>query len=87
MPRVGLFLSYLSMMMVLVQGPLVGWLSRRRSDGFLMVAGGLILPVGFAAFASASPASDRPSGPGNISGKRVRMVARKVIPFLQAAQQ
>lgn len=55
MTEVGFFLSYLSILMALVQGPLIGWLAPRIPDQYLMVAGGLILAAGFAAFSFSAP--------------------------------
>lgn len=51
---VGLFLSLLSGLMVLVQGPVLGALARRASDRTLVLTGGMILAVSFLIFTSES---------------------------------
>lgn len=43
----GAFFSILSLMMVVVQGPVLSWVSRRVSEGPLVVLGNLILGVNF----------------------------------------
>ena len=47
---VGLFFSYLSVLMVLVQGPGLTWASRRASDRALVLVGGLLLGCSFLLF-------------------------------------
>ena len=43
----GLYFSFLSVVMVFVQGPLLGWASKRASDASLVISGSLILSVSF----------------------------------------
>ena len=43
----GIFFSILSLLMVLVQGPLLGFLSKKISDSKLIIAGSLILGTNF----------------------------------------
>ena len=50
--EVGVFFSVLSVLMVVVQGPLLTTLSKRHSAGRLMVAGSLFLAIGFVLFTS-----------------------------------
>lgn len=50
----GAFFSVLSIMMVLVQGPVLGFLSKRASDWFLACVGSFILCVSFFGFLSAN---------------------------------
>ncbi|MEM8934434.1 MAG: MFS transporter, partial [Acidobacteriota bacterium] len=52
MREVGLFLSYLSVLMAITQGPILGWFARRLSDRQLILRGGLILPLGFSGIAT-----------------------------------
>jgi len=47
---VGLFFSYLSALMVLVQGPGLAWASKRASDRTLVLLGGLLLGGSFLLF-------------------------------------
>jgi MFS family permease len=47
---VGLFFSYLSALMVLVQGPGLTWASKRASDRSLVLVGGLLLGGSFLLF-------------------------------------
>ncbi len=47
---VGLFFSYLSVLMVLVQGPGLTWASKRASDRTLVLVGGLLLGGSFLLF-------------------------------------
>jgi DHA1 family tetracycline resistance protein-like MFS transporter len=55
-PRgVGLFFSYLSALMVIVQGPLLRVVSRRFTDRTLASVGGIILAGSFPLFAARSP--------------------------------
>ena len=50
--QTGLFFTVLSLMMVIVQGPVLGRLSKKCSDTFLMAAGSTILVFGFLLFAT-----------------------------------
>ena len=50
--QTGIFFTVLSVLMVLVQGPLLGALSGRLSDVTLIVGGSLTLALGFALFSS-----------------------------------
>lgn len=43
----GAFFALMSVMMVLVQGPLLSWLARRVSEKALIIAGGVILGPSF----------------------------------------
>lgn len=52
--QIGLFFSFLGLTTVLVQGPLLGSLSRRLSDRALVLCGGVILAAGFYFFTSRS---------------------------------
>ncbi len=45
--RVGIFFSILSFMMILVQGPVLRKVSKMLSDGWLVLAGNLLLGTGF----------------------------------------
>ncbi|HXV61237.1 MAG TPA: MFS transporter [Vicinamibacteria bacterium] len=55
--ELGLFFSFLGLTTVLVQGPLLGRLAAKLPESPLVVAGGLILGVGFWLFTSESPVS------------------------------
>lgn len=46
--RTGLFFTYLSLVMVIMQGPVLARASERFSDSFLSVLGALVLTAGFA---------------------------------------
>jgi MFS family permease len=52
--RVGLFFAVLSLMMVLVQGPVLGWASRRIKEGLLVLFGLAVLAGSFWLFRSSS---------------------------------
>ncbi len=52
--EVGIFFSYMAVMMALVQGPVLAWTSRRVSDEALVVVGSLVLAAGFAGYVSES---------------------------------
>lgn len=47
----GTFFAYLSLCMVVAQGPLLSWAAKHRSDTWLVIAGTLVLAAGFAALA------------------------------------
>lgn len=48
--QTGAFFSVLSVMMVLVQGPVLGRASKHLSDGTLVIAGGVLLTASFPLF-------------------------------------
>lgn len=50
--ELGLFFSFMSLLMVIVQGPLLSWLNTRVSDENLMLFGNLVLATAFLAFAA-----------------------------------
>ncbi len=47
LPDTGIFFAVMGALMVLVQGPLLGWISRRVGERTLLVAGGTVLALGF----------------------------------------
>lgn len=49
---IGIYFAVLSLFMVIVQGPVLAWLSARISDRILMSFGGVVLSLGFAALLS-----------------------------------
>ena len=57
MRDVGVFFSFLSGSLVLVQGPVLGWASKRWSDVALALAGSLVLAASFVFFTSGAAAS------------------------------
>jgi MFS family permease len=50
--EIGAFFAIMSVLMVLVQGPVLGWLSKRVSPAWLILTGSLSLAGAFALFAS-----------------------------------
>ena len=54
--EVGIFFSTMGLLMALVQGPVLSIASKRYSDRFLVIGGGLVLAMSFAFFASRSVA-------------------------------
>jgi MFS family permease len=54
--EVGLYFAAMGLMMALVQGPVLNWLSRRWSERKLALAGGVVLAASFAFFTSRSAA-------------------------------
>jgi MFS transporter, DHA1 family, tetracycline resistance protein len=52
----GVFFSVLSALMVVVQGPVLTWAGRRRSDRTLVLAGSVLLALAFPFFGAAHPA-------------------------------
>jgi len=52
--QTGAYLAVLSLLMVLAQGPLLRWASRRFDEGSLVLFGGIVLALGFPFFSSAS---------------------------------
>jgi len=50
--QTGIFFTVLSLLMVIVQGPVLGRLSKKCSDTFLMAVGSVVLVFGFYSFAT-----------------------------------
>lgn len=50
--EVGIFFSVLSLLMVVVQGPVLAWASRRTSERYLILGGGAVLAASFVPIAS-----------------------------------
>lgn len=50
--EVGVFFSVMGLMMALVQGPILGFASKRASERTLVTFGGVLLAMGFAGYAS-----------------------------------
>ena len=53
---IGLYFAALSLAMIVVQGPVLAYLSKLCADGWLMSIGGAVLAVGFAALTSGQTA-------------------------------
>jgi len=51
--QMGIYFAFLSLLMIIVQGPVLGWISQKVADGVLMAFGGVFLAVGFAFLFSA----------------------------------
>ncbi len=52
--RTGIYFTFLSFVMVVVQGPVLKWASQKWSDGLLILAGSLILGLSFLCILSSS---------------------------------
>ncbi len=48
--QLGIFFSVMGAIMVLVQGPILSWISNKLSEGILIVVGSLVLAIGFFLF-------------------------------------
>ena len=56
LPETGLYFSVMSILMVVVEGPVLGWAARQWSERTLVIGGGLVLAVSFLFFVSSSVA-------------------------------